>query len=824
MNRCVRVERIFISNKQINLIVTGAALIGIVLQLFDQTSEFFTFPIYSQVDIVPTRDRLPAITFCIAVWYSEFHDEFTAKSITEASKFAPDLNKTLVQCKLTLPNGTFIDCFSITKVHKFMNSRLFCYSMFEENRTSLDDQELMYSQEIRLNKTISTPLISIKLISPYINSSHWALTVRNYDKPLTILRSTESKNWIEPEVNNFVALNYKVIDRWLLPAPYPSNCHNYGNNYDSVYSLTNCWLQNLVDSNTSTRYWPEWTLYDYERNYSREGHLKRQKIDPSKMHWPGKNVSRLFSQINEKCHNSNGKSDCRRRYILLNKIGVRKAGRNTTVKGVTIEVPWVPRTQVIIEQKAKLDLIEFLSEVGGIFSMWIGFSMYISLKDTFFHSKLYRSRDERPPTAKPPSPPIFVSRRVQNVRWHMRTVEATSRELFMRKVNQVVKVANLLVKFWCVLLTSFFVYEIIFIYFERPFNTLLNSSIPKEILMTPVTLCVDMIIYPSKMQKFYPEIYQKVAPRDWRNYLTIGQLFNVTINWSDIYVNSSSYISPFDDNVRERTPIHEDFTFTKSLTGRYVCFSTFSEKQMIDPGPMMNYDRSEILYAVNFDIKMDTDQLLKLKQGRIRGYIHTTETIEEDFSAPERITMDINPREAVDINSYVIRVSRTIESRYPNHIRSTCMDYKRINFRSQKHALDTCVIKKFVNKYKLWPSGYQISDPLNYTFSSLDKMKDVHQIENNCSQLFSRQDCRTVHLTVKVEDEFFKHNFTSLINYPPSKQFYEYKEQLVYSVIDILGFTGGTINAWIGLSFLDVKVVIILVCRWMKQFYFSSQT
>lgn len=801
------------SNKSpLTLFILLLAYVGILYELYNETDEYLLYPIYSRANIVPVRTRLPAITFCYAIWYSEHYDKITSLKVIDASKLAPDLNDTLLECKLTLPNGTIVDCLSITTVHKYMHSRFFCYSMFEENRTSLPDDQLMYDQKIRIKNNIHSPFIKIKHKPPYKKNKHWVLTVRGYNKPLTLIRATESKVWLEPEINSKVVLNYKVVQRFELPKPYPGECYNYDKRFNSIKALTTCWLDDYYHPKYNKSFWPDWTLYDYEGEYT--DHEKSLTFEPRNL------PNDVFRKVNEKCFEKFYVTDCKRSYIILYKISSKKTPKLSTF---TTTIPWTPANKMVIESVPKLDLIEFLTQIGGIFSMWIGVSMYITINRIICSNCkfLQKKSNQIGNIIKISRPTIQIPRYYYHNQINISTGNKffstnTCDDEFCAKLN---KTITFIIKSFSLLITLYFVMEIISIYFDAPFYVYLVSMLPETIRIPRLTVCLDMIIFPEKMKKFFPQIHDSIPPNKWIDELTIEQLFKVTLDWDEIYSNTSTFISPL--GKREKIDLY--FNFTKSLTGRYVCFSTFSQKEFKLPKPIEPLKRAQVLYLMSFDVRLITANLLKLKQKKLRTYLHENEDIEEDLGAPHRLSIIVDQQDR-DTNSYLMRISSFVNILYPGHMKSTCLDYrKQFNFSSRKSVVDRCVETKFVKKYKRWPMSHQCEKKLPIKFNNQSLMKEQKEIEQQCDKIFNKVDCVRTHINAILQDEFWKPQFTSLILYPPSKQFYEYRQELVNTVIDIFGYTGGTINAWIGLSFLDIELVVILLNKYLTRFYHSLE-
>lgn len=778
-------------------LITIIAFIGISWQMFDETRKFFSYPIFSRIWIEPEVTRLPVITFCISEWYSGVRSKINKLPIGKVSQFIPKLNETLIECHLTLPNGTVVKCLSISKIHRYMNYQLYCYSMFEKDYSLLPDEELIYEKSSRMENNQMTPLIKLILKSPFKTANHWAMNIEDIRQPFTLLRGTESKVWFEPELNEHVKVSYDVVQRYELPAPYPGDCIDYGEGYNSMYLVTQCWLQNHYVTPNKTHVWPAWTLYDINGNYS---------IDKNNYSYVRSESSRkYFYQVNKKCLKKFPKIECNRKYYISNTISSRRTVNFSQHSHFTAEIPWIPPSKLIIESIPKLDLISFISELGGIFSMWIGFSLFGSLNNITFmkHSKPKRGK-------------------IVDYFLHKTLMKRPRKKENKKKI---VKLISQFINIICFAVTIYLVISIILIYFERPFQVILYSYVPESISMSRLTMCFDLIIDPLKMKQFYPLIHQNVQPHNWRYHLTVGQLYNVTFDWYDVYVNKSYFLSP---DTSKQELIVNYFNFTRSFDGNQMCYSTFGLDEYKKPGKIMPHSRAQIIYAQLFHLHLNASQLIKRNLNNFALYIHRNYHIDNDLTASNRISINVDEKEERRIALYLIRLSTYTNSLYSSHFKSTCWDYKeKFGIESRKMAIDLCVEENFREKYRLCPTGYRVSKPVKLKFSSELYSKKLKTIEESCRRKYFRKDCKSLYQTVEtVSKSRAGHHGKDrepsdlhIALYPPSNHFYEYVQQLIFSVVDILGYTGGTINTWIGISFLDIEFVALIIYKGVRRFY-----
>lgn len=788
------------------------ATIGICYQVISQTRDYFLYPSYTSIETVVVNTRLPAITLCASFWYGKMESHYNSLSVYNASLLMPSYDEVVNFCHLTLPNSSVVNCSSISKPHKFMNHKMICFSLFEKDRTYLPDEQLMYSQDIRLKNDITTDFIRIKFNTPWNDADHYTVTVRSYESPLRLLRSTESKVWLEPRVNEQVVLNYRISRRVELPPPYGS-CTNYPKPLNADSSMIKCWHDKFVASN-GTLYWPQWTFFDYDANYTDE-ELSR--------HWPSTEVhEKDFPSVNEICMRHNSRVDCDRTYIVLFKIAQLKSDEQG--KYLIVEVPWPPASQLNITNCIKTTIYQYANEIGGILSMWIGFSIclsYVQLSQsicTMLHRK-YNNNNSMPLTSQ------------SHVTGHQSINNDTVTAVTMHPSHHVSRprrLNNLTMRLICWIATLYFVIEIIQIYFDKPFDTAIKAETPVQLQMLMVSICFDMVIHPHKVKQFYPDVYEAVPSDQWKNIFTVEQILKTTTEWHEVYHPSSTYLSPDNGYVK----IHEHFNFTKSITGRYTCFTTFGPGQYLQPGHMRKHLRASISYGTNMYLSLNTSQLHKLNQSRVRVYFHDDGLVREDASAPDRFTIVDQKDARLYPNSRIVRIYRTIRKLHPHHMMSTCWEYEKKFGYNREVLFERCISRNFISRYRVWPSGYQLwqniakdddfkisnLDIADLKFSNDSLREQFNSIQDHCDTLLYKAECDELYVKVRVEDEFFRDTgLTSIILYPPSKQFFAYEQQLIYTIVDIIGYIGGTINAWIGLSFLDFEILLIFIRKVISQ-------
>lgn len=762
-------------------------IVGCVYQIYCQTTAFMMYPVSSMVNYEHKDIRLPAVTFCIAFWYSKYEKLVQSKPIGDAFKLLPRTEEYIVDCSVTLPNYSVVSCSSISKVHKYLNAYMECFSFFESNLTLVSDSELTYKEPL-----LNTWLFKVQLKSPYNYSNHWALVVRPHDVPLSVLRSTESRLWIEPMINKMVTTQFQILHRHELPHPYPSNCFSYKRTRwrDLDNAVQNCWLEKLEYN--GTHYWPRFTLYDCNIQHPPSENSRRFSTPEVE--------TRAFPFANEYCFNKLIRPECNRNFFILDESNSANTNLSLMDENITFVVNNLPKFVELTELVPKSQLSDFINDVGNIISMWIGISLYLSSVSSLEY--VINNQEELMDMFKCNLlRPVINSVQSKYTR-KMTVASIAAAKIFARRHSHThvkyLGLINWLIKMISLVITLYFVADIIMIYFENPFYTLIMSKISKETRLAHLTVCLKMSIDRKKINL----AEQNLTDEDLISKLTVDELIKLTIDWDTIYIPSKSKFLSSVTLATER--VDKYYNFSKSVNAHQICYSSFGPEHYISKDEIKPYVTSLMLCAKNIDIKLNVSKLEKFEIDEMDVYYHYFDVFDQNPSARNRITIPINDRKELYINSYIILPSQVKINLFPDHILSTCRDYKALyGISSRLGMIENCTVSKFVTKFSRWPVGYRVSNS-TLKFSGEEHQDDLDTIRHWCESKFRFDECSTVHQQVSIIDKFYHPNYTSIIVYPPKKFILEYYQKLKYSVFDILGFMGGTINSWIGIAVIDV--------------------
>lgn len=757
------------------------ATICIIYQVYRQLYSFMEYPVSSELTFKQTNIRLPAVTFCVSYWYSEFEETVASRPLGQLRHLVPTWNQSVIDCSVTLPNFSTVPCTSVSQIHRYMNTYMVCFSLFEGNLTLATDRELRYTGPL-----VENNLFKVDLKSPFNYSNHWALVLRPHNAPLSIFRSTESKMWIEPMVNKAIWAKFKIIDRIELPPPYPSQCTVYGKQLqDSDNAVQQCWLEQI-----DTKFWPRWTLYDFNYNYSQE---MNSRYFASK-----KFESSVFSLISEKCFRKY--PECQRYFMVLSEVKSEPINVPLRESNLTFGVINIPKSTETISLVPKEELIALINDIGSILSMWIGIALYLSsLSLVDFSSKRSTKR---------------LSKSIIRTSLHARMSMAKARQSVICvqnkpeavKASKIFYLANSIIYLVTLLFTLNLVTDIIMIYFQNPFYTLMIFSRTGTVQLSHLTTCFDFIIDRNKLTPDERQKYKNVSDENLIQDFTIDQLINLTIDWNTFFVkNESSFLS---SETLHREQIDEFFRFSKSFKGERVCFSTFGQDEYKSGEQISPYSRSVMFTSKSIDVKLNLSSITNFKTREVDVYYHFSDFFNEDSAGNDRVTISVNERKELFVNSYVMRPSQVEVALFSDHISSSCRDYeKNFGFKTRLELVENCTLKNFLSNSTGWPSEYRVKSS-KLKFSGPGEEGKLKRIREKCEAKFPHPDCTSVYQYLEVIDKFYHPKYMSIIIYPPKKFVCEYQQHLRYSVVDLVGLTGATFSTWIGFAIVDILIFL----------------
>ena len=771
-----------------NVLFQLIALTGILYQVYLQTTDYLKYNVFSLASFRQGDIRLPAITFCISFWYSELEPVINAHPVGEAENLLPPWKNSILDCAITLPNDSVVSCHEVSILHRYFNSMFECFSLFESDWTLVSEEQLTYKEP-----TLKRPLFKVELSSPYNFSNHWGLSVRPHDIPLAMFTVSESKMWIEPTINDEFTASFRMTKRIELPAPYPSQCRNYSKTQwiDLDNAIQNCWLEKLKYN--GTHYWPKWTMYDVTYNYSQDYESRffaSQEVD-----------SKAFPPVSVECYNKFQAAECEKHYVTLTGVKYKRKNKPLRETTITFTVARMPNTILTIELTPRNHLLGLINECGNILSLWVGLGMFLtlnSLTDTHIRSKNCSRK-------KPKLSMFEVAILVSNPLYRKRTKKLSVKEINFTCTkrpfeSKQIKCILFIINSSMLFMAFTFVVDIVKLYFENPFYVLIMSTVPKETQLSRLSLCFDLFVEREKLSQEEQEKYQNVSDQELIQMFTVNELIKLTVDWADLYAPEGSTFLSSETNQREK--IHDYFKFTKTVTGRYTCFSSFGQEQYLK-GTIKPYVNAVLFNSKSIELSLNVSAIDKWAQ-LLRIYYHFIDAFDEDQTAPNRVAQFFYSKKHLYINAFLLRPSRIKIVLNQNHIMNRCTNYSKIfGLSSRLEAIDNCTVTQFVKRFARWPAGYRATES-ELKFSLPEQHDLVLETRKECEEKLTRPDCDRVYQFLELESEFFHPNYTTIAIYPAKKIVLEYHQKVKYDIIDLIGYIGGTLGWWMGISMVDL--------------------
>ena len=231
---------------------------------------------------------------------------------------------------------------------------------------------------------------------------------------------------------------------------------------------------------------------------------------------------------------------------------------------------YVPRTSVL----------EFFNILGGVVSLWFNASLF-----TWSHA---------------------IADRLLNQFARMKKQCQTAMNQYDFRM---VKIFNITLILLCSIGCFLQSFDIGKIYIEKNLYIWISGVEPEYIYFSKLTFCVDRVFVREKVQQLYPQIYNSVPFENWDDQFTIDQMFNLTLNLEDVFVDRDDYWeSAFISTSMRLTPILEEYSFDKELTYKYVCFSTFACHNYKGSKPYKPYLFSQVSSSFLFHVLPSTTQ------------------------------------------------------------------------------------------------------------------------------------------------------------------------------------------------------------------------
>lgn len=765
---------------------------GVLYQSWKTSDGYFSYPVKSMISNDDELWNLPAIGICPATDRGPMADVLVNMSMSERADFIPEAFEYFEYCIITLPNNKVHDCSSVTKFRVFFGPIGKCFILFETRDLLIPRDLLKYDPQVKL----STDVFATKIKSPFSAPRSWMVRIYHPEDNFLFGRKDTAKLWFEMPINRELSIEHSYTHRLKLEEPYPYPCYNYRqtNLTTRNKAVDDCIIRRLSKlTGEGTEYkksWPYVSFFEPNLTYIKEYYNAYEQS--------GNVTSKLVPEVNRLCSKLYKKGDCNRvSYDISQELSNRPPIPNSTE--VVIRIPGLPISRLKTELAPLFELPDYINGIGGILNFWLNFAVYSSLLDSL-PGKLKEAKKKNTDEEQTNS----LSRKCRlkkRERWNLKKmIEKKKNEKFSNTVSRMFLIV-------CCIGCFYQSFDIGMIYLGNNFYFWVLSIEPELIDLPRFTFCVARVIEEDKLAKSHPAIYQNIPKFLWEDHLTINEIFNLTLELDDILVlKESTFVSRAN---MSHVPITDFYRIEKFLTDRYTCFTTFSRELYFHSAPLEKYDYSEMSINIYFQMifkrqRMDIYPSLYI-------FSHLEKSIKLEASSTYKITLK-NYESRIKMSLVVYSLKETKVNMVSDNIESECFVYTRIGYETHEDAINDCLaVKLSKSKYKIWPPSVPIkyNQSIGIRFSNESHTKEYENALVICTRKFPKPSCEQRYLASFIEDIGQNEgNETAVILYPSQEDYNEIRQELKYSIVDLIIFIGGAINFWTGLAVITVFEMI----------------
>lgn len=745
------------------------------MHLKSYLSEYFTYRILTKLELATKPQRLPSVGVCPSTHRGSLMKKLQKHHMSVRYNMTPGYSEYFKSCVLTLPSSVQVDCTDVTEPTVYIGPIGKCFTFFRSDYLKVNASSLVYNRPDEVNRKQLTIVID----SPLKENYRWFVRAYWPDEPMVLDRRDISKQCFEPSLHDSVQIRLEYTVKHRLPPPYHDGCYDYSKTpHKTRYkAIENCISRNYKNQTTGQGYWALYSQIEYGKefvneseHYLQESFLQMKTIFPLWIH---------------KCTIKYPRNACQSHNYDLVFAGTRSGPRNNT--RAVINFLNLPYKHLVVTFQPVSSILDFVNTVGGIVSLWIGAALF-----TWFTMAL-----DKVLTKSTPNP--------------IESKEHISEKLFRKnshpKNYQMTRFVKFLMVIFCTLGCTLQSVDIGKIYIENNFYTWVSGVEPEKIDIPKLTLCIDRIFWPKKVEKLHEKLFKEVPPEQWSQHLSLEEMFDLTIDLKDILIENDSFSeSCYVSAATRLTPILQDYEFDKQLTNKYVCFSTFAPENYIGATPLKRHTFAEITPLFFFILYFK--KLTHNYTSEFKLFLHLGESFPMDESYPSYATIK-NQGERLTPNLFYFSLNEVRQILVPDSYASKCFVYERINFTSREDALQACVRKFMKEKYKLWPIDTPLSrgEGIGLQFANESNEEQMHEAKDFCNSKFPLANCDSRYISLRVVDKGFHKSYTQLILYPPPDAYTEIRQELRFTISDLMVYIGSNINSWLGLAMVDVMSV-----------------
>lgn len=751
--------------KLIKLAVVLLFTVGIVVQFYSCFDQYFKYEVISLIKVKKEPHQMPAVTVCPSTYRGSLWKKLRSETLDARYNLIPGYSEYVKSCELTLPSNIRVNCTQVTKVSEYIGIYGKCFALFRSSHLLVKPDQLVYHE----NDDLTWNYLTIKLHSSYRINLRWIVRVNPPDQPLIIHRRDLSKQLFE--VNLFTEMNNQVDYevKYQLPPPYHDGCFEYSKTpfktrYKAIYDCIN---KNYKNQSSGIGYWHLMAMIEHGKEFVNESSFYREESP--------KQRATIYPKVIRDCTRKYQLNACYYKHYTLNIVSTRRGPKNNS--GITLNFVNLPHKYLQMVYVPCICVIDFINTVGGIFSLWFNFALFawFSEKAEFLLKKLAKRKVRFPSTQCDPS------------------------------ASKWLKVTNCVIIFLCSLGCTLQCLDIGKIYIENNLYTWISGVEPEETYFPTLTFCVDRVLLPEKVQMLYPQIYNSVPREKWSQHFTIDQMFNLTLDLEDIFVDKSTvWYSSYVSTSMKLTPILKEYSFDKELTNKYVCFSTFAPHNYNGTKPIQAHQLSQLsmsFYFMLFLRKMSSHLTKELKI-----IVHFSRSFPMDRSASSQLSFSYEGDDRINPSLIYFSMNELRQILVPDSIASKCFVYEKIEFDSREDAIQTCIYTLMKKRYKVWPNDIPVSmeKGRGLKFVNESSWNQTQSVNEICMKKFPLPSCNGRFTSLRFVNYGFFFNYTQIILYPPSDSYTEVRQDFRFTISQLLVYIGSNINTWLGIAMSDI--------------------
>ncbi|KAI1294684.1 hypothetical protein HDE_06085 [Halotydeus destructor] len=764
--------------KKVEYVIFAVCVIGFLIQQKVLIEFYLEYQVVTLTKVfIPETVEIPSIYVC-----TQYVSPFDGPKSSLADRLAQAFNYTEMElvCRVLRKNGSYVPCARLTNTQVYYTSSLLCVAKFEESDLTSEMSEITYRSS-RLHQALFEYSAKLVRLEPMSNQLLFSVGMRHEAKFRT--RNSDSLVSLNGNITSHLSLTFAKKYFKYKPAPYTRNCIDYTVQY-------NIERRELVDRCVMARS----VTHPYGVLTTLDGESTSKALS---------SLSNMdFQKVNRACQEKYHHIDCDDISYFVETQSQRYTA-NGTADTVHFKLLRLNGPDMSVEEEPRLDLFNFSINLGGFMSLWLG----ISFVD-IFENILRRS--------------FKGLKRLHHKKQFVPKKQPKLAHLTKMKMTGVYVVAMFTLGLGCGLSIFSFAENAI----ENPFITETLLSKPLTFQLPTISICKARLEKQSLLKAISTHNIGNIIDNRAQLYelLSIRDLMKVSLSVDEVIDMNQTFINLPNAS---RVAYSNLYKTKMSITMKEQCFTLFSPKQLVQDAMPANYT------TANFVMIMLGIVYLKNVPGQSRFTVtyHHGDSFNAYVSGTDTKTFTYGSNIA---NYYELTFGMVSSEKVDNHRKSTCMDYRSLNYESQFDAILDCIIKRFQRENPgYWPSmiyAAEDADKLHHNIDAKFKEKSIDNLTEYCLKKFHSEDCIKTYFTPKVtwsllfnRTEMGLDRYTRLsLNVPYGIEI-KFREIVKYRFVELISYFGSLLGVWLGLSiFTIIFSPASLVCE--KTHYFFDFT